>query len=163
MNEIQVYALLNKKIKSAASGISNITKKDGYIIFVMSDGTEFKIEDSEGKQITSIDLDDDNYIVISYDDKTETKSENPIPTYEEFDGATKSKAGTMGLVPRPSKGDTRYLNSKGEWDGTVISRLDALENTVPVEDIPENSTLTSDGWVSATEDEVNKEFAKWED
>ena len=167
--DVITYALLKKKIESAATGITDIHKEDGYIVFVMADGSEFRIEDST-KDIIDVDIDDERYIVVTYEDQTTTKSDTPIPYPDEMTGATTTEAGTSGLVPVPSKGDIRYLNSKGEWDSTVGTRLGNLEDTVallsstvPTAGIPNNATLTEGGWVVADEQEVADEFAQWED
>lgn len=169
MDGLIVYALLKKKIESAATGIADIYKEDGYIVFVMADGSEFRIEDST-KDIIDVDIDEDNYIVLTYEDETTTKSDAPIPYPDEMTGATTTEAGTSGLVPAPSKGDTRYLNSKGEWDSTVGKRLSDLEkqvtelsNTVPTVEIPDHSTLTSDGWAVSTDQEIADLFEQWGD
>ena len=174
MDGLIVYALLIKKIKSAGTGIADIKKENGYIVFVMQDGTEFKIEDST-KDIIDVDIDAENYIVVTYEDGTHTKSDNPIPYPSEMTGATEQADGKSGLVPKPTSGDIRYLNSSGEWDDTprtalealsgrvreLSEQIDALNETVPTEDIPEGSTLTSDGWAASTNKEVEDEFAKW--
>lgn len=167
MNEIQVYALLKHKIEAAATGIVDIYKEDGYIVFVMDDGTEFRVEDAT-KDIIDLDIDEDNYIVVTYEDDTTTKSDTPIPYPDVMTGATTSKAGTSGLVPAPSKGNVRYLNSHGQWDSTVGTRLsdledrvDMLSSVVPVQGIPNGATLTSDGWSVTDDEEVADEFAKW--
>ena len=167
--DLITYALLIKKIKAAGTGIADIKKEDGYIVFVMQDGTEFKIEDST-KDIIAVDIDEDNYIVVTYEDGTTTKSDKPIPYPSEMVGATTSKAGESGLVPAPSKGGMRYLNSHGQWDSTVGTRLGNLEDavamlssTVPTAGIPDHSTLTSDGWAVSTEQEIADLFAEWED
>lgn len=77
MTALEVYAILKKKIESAATGIVDIYKEDGYIVFVMEDGTKFRIEDST-KDIIDIDIDDENYIIVTYEDGATTKSDNPI-------------------------------------------------------------------------------------
>ena len=167
MNAIEVYAILKKKIESAATGIVDIYKEDGYIVFVMDDGTEFRVEDAT-KDIIDLDIDEDNYIVVTYEDGSTTKSDSPIPQAEEMTGATPSKDGAKGLVPAPSKGDTRYLNSKGEWDDSIVQNInnvsqqvDILSSVVPTAGIPTGATLTEDGWVVTTDEEVEDEFAKW--
>lgn len=78
MTAIEVYAVLKRKIEAAATGIVDIRKEDGYIVFEMEDGTEFRIEDST-KDIIDITIDEDNYIVVTYEDDTTTKSDTPIP------------------------------------------------------------------------------------
>lgn len=162
-----VYALLKKKIESAATGIVDIYKEDGYIVFVMKDGTEFRIEDST-KDIIDVDIDNERYIVVTYEDQTTTKSDSPIPYPDVMEGATTSKAGKEGLVPKPTKGGIRYLNSQGNWDETPNTRLDSVEeqvvmlsSVVPVAGIPDGATLTADGWAVTTDSEVEDEFAKW--
>lgn len=167
--DVITYAILKKKIEAAATGIVDIRKEDGYIVFVMQDGTEFRIEDST-KDIIAVDIDEDNYIVVTYEDETTTKSDKPIPYPSEMVGATTSKAGESGLVPAPSKGGIRYLNSHGQWDSTVGTRLsnledrvDILSSVVPVQGIPNGATLTSDGWSVTNDEEVADEFAKWGD
>ena len=87
-----------------------------------------------------------------------------------MEGATKSKAGKAGLVPKPSKGDIRYLNSKGEWDDTPVKnyeelseKIELLSSVVPVTEIPIGATLTQNGWVVTDDQEVSDEFALWED
>ena len=174
MDGLIVYALLINKIKSAGTGIAEIKKENGYIVFVMSDGREFKVQDST-KDIIAVDIDEDNYIVVTYEDKTKTKSDKPIPYPSVMTGATEQTDGKSGLVPKPSSGDIRYLNSSGEWDDTprtalealsgkareLSEQIDTLNDTVPTEDIPEGSTLTSDGWAASTDKEVEDEFAKW--
>ena len=167
--DLITYGALVNKIKTASTGIADIKKEDGYIVFVMGDGTEFRIEDST-KDIIAVDIDNENYIVVTYEDETTTKSDNPIPYPSEMVGATTSKVGESGLVPAPSKGSLRYLNSHGQWDSTVETRLGNLEDTVallsstvPTAGIPDNATLTEGGWVVADEQEVADEFAQWED
>ena len=167
--DLITYALLIKKIKAAGTGIADIKKEGGYIVFVMQDGTEFPIEDST-KDIIAVEIDEDNYIVVTYEDGTKTKSDKPIPYPDVMTGATTSKAGTSGLVPAPSKGNVRYLNSHGQWDSTVGTRLGNLEDTVallsstvPTAGIPNNATLTEGGWVVADEQEIADEFEQWED
>ena len=169
MTATEVYAILKKKIEAAATGIVDIRKEDGYIVFEMEDGTEFRIEDST-KDIIDITIDEDNYIVVTYEDDTTTKSDTPIPYPDVMTGATTSKAGTSGLVPAPSKGNVRYLNSHGQWDSTVGTRLsnledrvDILSSVVPVQGIPNGATLTADGWAVTDDEEVADEFAKWGD
>lgn len=42
--DIVTYALLNKKIKSVESGgISSITIEDGFLVFTLKDGSQFKV------------------------------------------------------------------------------------------------------------------------
>ena len=167
MDGLIVYALLLKKIKAAGTGIADIRKEDGYIVFVMQDGTEFRIEDST-KDIIAVDIDDNNYIVVTYEDGTTTMSDNPIPYPSVMTGATEQADGESGLVPKPTSGGIRYFNSKGDWDDTprtaleaVSSKVDDIGEVVPTDDIPNGSTLTSDGWAVATEEEVADEFAQW--
>ena len=172
--DLITYGLLINKIKSAGTGIAEIKKENGYIVFVMSDGREFKVQDST-KDIIAVDIDEDNYIVVTYEDKTTTKSDKPIPYPSVMTGATEEEDGTKGLIPAPLKGSKRYLNSSGGWDDEPLTALaslsgrvsklseqiDALNATVPTKDIPEGSTLTSDGWAASTNEEVENEFAKW--
>ena len=167
--DLITYGALIKRIKSAATGIADIHKDGDYIVFVMADGSEFRIEDST-KDIIGVDFDEDNYIVVTYTDGTTTKSDNPLPLPEVMTGATTSKAGEAGLVPAPSKGNLRYLNSHGQWDSTVGTRLTDLEDqvallssTVPTSGIPDGATLTADGWIITDDQEVADEFALWED
>lgn len=168
MDIITIGYLLHK-IKSAATGIADIKKEGDYIVFVMADGSEFRIEDST-KDIIGVDFDEDNYIVVTYTDGTTTKSDNPLPLPDVMTGATTSKAGKEGLVPKPTKGDVRYLNSQGRWDSTVNERfddlndrIDILSSVVPVASIPDGATLTADGWAVTDDQEVADEFALWED
>lgn len=162
MNAIEVYAILKKKIESAATGIVDIRKEDGYIIFEMDDGTEFRIEDST-KDIIDITVDANKYIVVTYEDGTSTTSDEPIPYPSQMTGATSSEDGTGGLVPAPTSGDVKYLNSRGVWDDSLPNQVAMLSSVVPTSGIPTGATLTEDGWVVTTEEEVAEEFAKWED
>lgn len=173
--DLITYAILNHKIKTAATGIEDIYKDGDYIVFVMGDGSKFRIEDTT-KDIIDIDFDEENYIIITYVDGTTTKSDNPIPLPNVMEGATDSKAGKEGLVPAPSTGSLRYLNSRGQWDGSITAsfqavndrlndtddRIDLLSSVVPVTGIPEGATLTADGWTITNDQEVADEFALWE-
>lgn len=165
--DIITYGLLIRKIKAAGTGIADIRKENGYIVFVMQDGTEFKIEDST-KDIIGVDIDEDNYIVVTYEDGTSTTSDKPIPYPSVMTGATEQENGSAGLVPAPESGEVRYLNSSGVWDDTprtaleaVSSKVDDIGEVVPTDDIPDGSTLTSGGWAVATDKEIADEFAQW--
>lgn len=165
--DIVTYGLLISKIKSAGTGIADIKKENGYIVFVMSDGREFRIKD-DTKDIIDVDIDNENYIVVTYVDGTSTKSNTPIPYPPDMTGATEEEDGTKGLVPAPTRGTKRYFNSNGEWDDEPITavkgvsdRVEKIEDAIPTDDIPEGSTLTADGWAVTTESEVTEEFAKW--
>lgn len=160
MNATEVYAILKKKIEAAATGIVDIYKEDGYIVFVMDDGTEFRVEDAT-KDIIDLDIDEDNYIVVTYEDGSTTKSDSPIPQAGEMTGATSSKDGTKGLVPAPTKGDVKYLNSRGQWDDSITKQVAMLSSVVPTAGIPTGATLTEDGWVVTNDQEIEDEFEKW--
>lgn len=168
--DVITYALLKKKISSAATGIESIEKDGHDIVFIMADGQEFRIEDDAGRDITDIDIDNDRYIVVTFDDETTVKSNDPLPLPDIMVGSTSSAAGQAGLVPIPPKGNTGFLDAQGNWDDTIKSRVSALENqvailssTVPTAGIPDHSTLTSDGWAASTEQEIADLFAQWED
>lgn len=170
MDGLIVYALLKKKIDSAATGIESIEKDGHDIVFKMSDGREFHIEDDAGRDITDIDIDEDRYIVVTFDDDTTVKSDVPLPLPDIMVGSTDSAAGKAGLVPVPPKGNTGFLDAQGNWDDTIKSRISTLENqvvmlssTVPTSGIPDGATLTADGWAVTSDSEVADEFAKWED
>ena len=160
--DLITYAILNKKIKTAATGISDIYKDGDEIVFVMADGSEFRIAD-ETKDIIDVDIDDDRYIVITYVDGSTTKSDEPIPYPLTMTGSTQTVDGISGLVPTPTKGDIGYLNNRGEWDKNIAQSVENLENAVPTDDIPDGATLAADGWKITTDEEVADEFAKWED
>lgn len=157
--DVVTYAILKKKIQAAGTGIDDIHKDGSYIVFVMADGTEFRIEDVN-KDIISVDI-VDNYIVVTYEDGSTTTSDSPLPQPVLMTGATEEKDGTAGYIPAPPKGGIRYFTSQGGWDDTVGERLTDLEDAVPVDNIPNGSTLTSDGWAVATEEEVAEEFEQW--
>lgn len=168
MNATEVYAILKKKIEAAATGIESIEKDGHDIVFKMSDGREFRIEDDAGRDITDIDIDEDRYIVVTFDNDTTVKSDVPLPLPDIMVGSTDSAAGKAGLVPVPPKGSTGFLNAQGEWDDDIVTKVDDLETevttlneAVPTSEIPEGSTLTSDGWAVTTDSEVADEFAKW--
>ena len=161
MDIITAGFLLNK-IKSAATGIDNIYKEDGYIVFVMEDGREFRVEDEKGKEVTDIDV-VNGYIKITYDDGSTITSLNPIPYPDVMTGATALADGTSGLTPVPIKGDKRYLASDGTWDDTLIRQVDKINDAIPTDNIPEGATLTADGWSVTTDEEVANEFEQWED
>lgn len=168
--DVITYALLKKKIDSAATGIESIEKDGHDIVFKMSDGQEFRIEDDAGRDITDIDIDEDRYIVVTFDDDTTVKSDVPLPLPDIMVGSTDSAAGKAGLVPTPPKGNTGFLDAQGNWDDTIKSRISTLENqvvmlssTVPTSGIPDGATLTADGWAVTSDSEVADEFAKWED
>lgn len=165
--DLITYGSLLRKIKTAATGIADIYKDGDYIVFVMADGSKFRIEDST-KDIIDLDFDEDNYIVVTYTDGTTTKSDNPLPLPDVMTGATEEEDGTKGLVPAPTSGTKRYFNSSGGWDDEPITavkgvsdRVEKLEDAIPTDDIPEGSTLTADGWAVTTDKEVEDEFAKW--
>lgn len=160
--DIVTYALLKKKIETAATGIADIYKDGDELVFVMADGSEFRVEDAT-KDIIDVAIDQDNYIVITYVDGTTTVSDNPIPYPDVMTGATSLLDGEAGLVPKPLSGDIGYLNSRGEWDSSITEKVESLEETVPTDDIPEGATLTADGWSVTTDAEVAAEFAQWEE
>ena len=169
MTALEVYAILKKKIETASTGIADIRRDGEYIVFEMADGTEFRIED-ETKDIIDVDINDENYIVITYIDGSTTTSDKPIPQQPVMTGATEQTDGTKGLVPAPAKGDLGYLNNRGEWDASVATdisnlktKVDDLDNVVPTQTIPDGATLTSDGWAATDDTEIADEFAKWED
>ena len=95
--DIVTYGLLISKIKSAGTGIADITKRDGYIIFTMDDGREFRIKD-DTKDIIDVDIDNENYIVVTYEDGTSTKSDTPIPYPPDMTGATEEEDGTVAFA-----------------------------------------------------------------
>lgn len=159
--DLILYGLLNKRIKTAATGISDIYKDGNEIVFVMADGAEFRVEDVT-KDIIDVDIDSNNYIVITYEDGDTTRSDKPIPIPVVMTGATSLTDGTSGLVPAPSKGSVGYLNSRGEWDATLTQTVEDLATVVPTDTIPTGATLTEDGWVVSSDSEIADEFAKWE-
>lgn len=159
--DITTYAILNRRIKTAATGIADIHRDGEYIVFVMGDGTEYRVEDAT-KDIIDVAINNDNYIVITYIDGTTTTSDNPIPMPPVMTGATSLLDGESGLVPKPLGGEVGYLNSRGEWDSNLTEKVSDLENVVPTDNIPEGSTLTSDGWSVTDDEEVAAEFAQWE-
>lgn len=166
--DIITYALLKKKIDSAATGIESIEKDGHDIVFKMSDGREFRIEDDAGRDITDIDIDEDRYIVVTFDDDTTVKSDVPLPLPDIMVGSTDSAAGKAGLVPVPPKGNTGFLDAQGNWDDSIKTQVADLEtnvailsSVVPTAGIPDGATLTADGWAVTTDSEVADEFAKW--
>lgn len=161
MTALEVYAILKKKIETAATGIADIYKEGDYLIFVMADGSKFRVEDAT-KDIIGVSIDENNYIVITYVDGTTTTSDDPIPQPNIMQGATSLLDGEAGLVPKPLSGDIGYLNSRGEWDTSLTEKVETLEETIPTDDIPEGATLTADGWTITNDNEVSNEFAKWE-
>ena len=161
MTAIQVYAILKHKIETAATGISDIYKDGDYLVFVMADGSEFRVEDAT-KDIIGVSIDENNYIVITYVDGTTTTSDSPIPYPDVMQGATSLLDGEAGLVPKPLSGDIAYLNSRGEWDSSIAEKVESLDEAVPTDNIPEGATLTADGWTITNDNEVSNEFAKWE-
>ena len=162
MTSNQVYAILKKKIETAATGIADIYKDGDYLVFVMADGSEFRVEDAT-KDIIGVDIDQNNYIVITYVDGTTTTSDSPIPYPDVMTGATSLLDGAAGLVPAPQSGEVAYLNSRGEWDSDITEKIASLDDAVPTDDIPNGATLTADGWSVTNDNEVAAEFAQWED
>ena len=158
--DIITIGYLLKKIQTAASGIVDIKKENGYIVFVMADGTEFRIEDAT-KDIIDLDINGQNYIVVTYEDGTTTTSDHPLPNAVVMTGATSSTDGTSGYVPVPTSGKVKILNSRGEWDSTLPDAVASLSSVVPTTEIPEGATLTSEGWSLTDDEEIAEEFAKW--
>jgi len=158
--DLITYGILIKKIKASETGIVDIRKEDGYIVFEMADGTEFRIEDAT-KDIINIDVNAENYIVVTYEDGSTTTSDHPIPTSVVMTGATSSADGTSGYVPTPTRGKVKYLNSRGEWDSDLPDTVASLSSVVPTTEIPEGATLTSEGWSITDDNEVATEFEKW--
>ena len=83
MTPIEVYAILRRKIDTSATGVKDIYKDGSDIVFVMGDGSEIRMEDAT-QDIIDVAIDEDGYIVITYQDGTTTKSDEPIPNPEEI-------------------------------------------------------------------------------
>lgn len=82
MDAIQVYALLNKKIKGLTSGIQSATVNGTTITFTMNDGSTQTMtfdEPEDGVSVTNMTIDTDNHLICTMSDGN-TIDAGVIPT-----------------------------------------------------------------------------------
>lgn len=82
MDAIQVYALLNKKIKGLASGVQSATVNGTTITFKMNNGSTQTMtfpQPEDGISVVSMSIDADNHLICTMSDNS-TIDAGVIPT-----------------------------------------------------------------------------------
>lgn len=121
--DMTLYALLNKRIKSAVSGIDSYVIEGTNLIFKFKDGTSATMHfpvPKDGVSITDVQLDDNGHLICILSDST-TLDAGKIPTIK----------GDKGFSPliSPNKNNNEYVYKLDITDETGTYTTPNLKGT----------------------------------